>query len=115
MGIKTMTATKVLIVLSCLTATVVVTGASAMIMIHENDRIVSSEVELGVSAEQQESELSIESPIHSTIAEHEEQCGIWLAPSSIPGAGMGMFAGKAFAEHDVLSPTGDYAVGIVDI
>lgn len=40
-------------------------------------------------------------------------CGIYLAPSTIPGAGMGMFAGRAFQESEMVSP-GDVLIPIVD-
>jgi hypothetical protein len=49
------------------------------------------------------------------------QCGIWLAPSTIPGAGLGMYAGRDFAAHEVLQtthtgdPTGEVVVPIYDI
>jgi len=44
-----------------------------------------------------------------------EQCGIWLAPSTIKGAGLGMFAGKNFKKDEILLPTGDSVIGIVDL
>jgi len=45
----------------------------------------------------------------------DNPCGIWLAPSTIKGAGLGMFAGKDFQAEDSLLPTGDSVIGIVDI
>lgn len=47
--------------------------------------------------------------------DHIVQCGVWLAPSTIVGAGLGMFAGKDFMEHDEILPSGDSMVAIVDI
>ncbi|CAB9524160.1 Guanylate cyclase [Seminavis robusta] len=44
-----------------------------------------------------------------------QECGVWLAPSSIPGAGLGMFAGKDFRKGQELQPTGDIVIPIVDI
>ena len=45
----------------------------------------------------------------------ELSCGIWLAPSTIPGAGLGMYAGKAFSKGDFLQDVGDLVIPIVDI
>lgn len=46
--------------------------------------------------------------------ENNNVCGIWLAPSTIPGSGMGMFAGKDFAVDDSLGNTGDAVIPVVD-
>ncbi|KAL7574252.1 hypothetical protein ACA910_012507 [Epithemia clementina (nom. ined.)] len=43
------------------------------------------------------------------------ECGIWLAPSALVGAGLGMYAGKAFKKGDPLQHTGDLCVPIIDI
>lgn len=45
----------------------------------------------------------------------ELSCGVWLAKSTIPGAGLGMFAGKDFAKNEDLLPVGDVVVPLVDI
>lgn len=42
-------------------------------------------------------------------------CGIWLAPSTIPGAGLGMYAGRNFRKGDLLQEYGDVVIPIVDI
>jgi hypothetical protein len=42
-------------------------------------------------------------------------CGIWLAPSTIPRAGLGMYAGRDFKERETLQDGGDVVVPIVDI
>lgn len=42
------------------------------------------------------------------------ECGIWLAPSTINGAGLGMFAGKDFDESEEILPSGDSVVSIID-
>ena len=42
-------------------------------------------------------------------------CGIWVAPSVLPGAGLGMYAGKSYRKGDKLQRTGDVAVPIVDL
>ena len=41
-------------------------------------------------------------------------CGVWIAPSTIPGAGMGIFAGRDFAPRQVVT-AGDGAIPLVDL
>lgn len=43
------------------------------------------------------------------------ECGIWLATSTIPNAGLGMYAGRDFRKDEMLQESGDVAVPIVDI
>ena len=43
------------------------------------------------------------------------RCGIWLAPSTIEGAGVGMFAGDDFSAGQELLVGGDSVVAISDI
>jgi hypothetical protein len=57
-----------------------------------------------------EDESSSSSPGSSTVP-----CGIWLAPSTIPGAGLGMYAGKDYVKDEHLQDIGDIVVPIVDI
>lgn len=45
----------------------------------------------------------------------DDVCGLWLAMSSIPGAGLGMYAGRNFTRGEELIPTGDLVVPVVDI
>ncbi len=45
---------------------------------------------------------------------HDSKCGVWLALSTLPGAGIGMFSGKGFAEGEVLMAAGDHIVPIVE-
>ena len=47
--------------------------------------------------------------------DHLDECGIWLAPSTLPGAGLGMFAGRAFKKGEFMQQTGDVVIPIVDI
>ena len=42
------------------------------------------------------------------------QCGVYYAPSTIPGAGYGIFAGKDFRENEWVLP-GDLVVPIVEM
>ena len=46
---------------------------------------------------------------------HLDQCGVWVAPSTLPGAGLGMFAGKDFEKSQPMLATGDIVIPIVDI
>jgi hypothetical protein len=41
------------------------------------------------------------------------KCGVYLAPSSIPGAGMGMYAGQSYREEDIVTP-GDVVIPLTD-
>lgn len=50
-----------------------------------------------------------------TSTEYLDECGVWLAPSSLPGAGLGMYAGKGFEKYDTLLQSGDVVIPIVDI
>ena len=46
------------------------------------------------------------------------ECGVWIAPSSIPGAGLGMFAGKDFLKGDDLygsTGEGDIVIPMIDL
>jgi len=47
--------------------------------------------------------------------DYTDDCGVWLAPSTLPGAGLGMFAGKNFAQGESFMPSGDPVIPIVDI
>jgi len=50
-----------------------------------------------------------------TAKSNVEECGIWLAPSSIPGAGLGMYAGRDFAPREPLQPSGEIVFPMIDI
>jgi hypothetical protein len=49
-------------------------------------------------------------------AEENLECGLWVAPSTIKGAGLGLFAGKDVKENQEFLPAGDgdLAVPIAD-
>jgi hypothetical protein len=57
----------------------------------------------------------LQSSINATAATTPIECGIYMAPSTIPGAGLGIFAGRAFRAHEPLQQSGDLALSIVDI
>jgi hypothetical protein len=77
---------------------VVASNASDTISVHQ-----SSQTEPGVAAS------------FSSITPHHDKCGIYLAPSTIPGAGMGMFAGhRNFAKGDYLAD-GDLVIPAYDM
>jgi hypothetical protein len=43
------------------------------------------------------------------------ECGLWLAPSTLKGAGLGMYAGIDYKEGQEVLPIGDLVVPIPDI
>jgi hypothetical protein len=43
------------------------------------------------------------------------ECGLWLAPSTLEGAGLGMYAGRDFEPHEAMQVTGDVVIPIVDL
>lgn len=106
------------------------TVAASISAVHETGSRPSTEVVLelekedatGKMSEQHGSSYDFHQDTHhhhdyysAATTPSDEECGVWLAPSTIPGAGLGMFAGKNFAKNDVLIPTGDSVIGIVDI
>jgi len=60
--------------------------------------------------------LSWLAPLAIVSSEEEElSCGIWFAKSTIPGAGLGIFAGIDFQPQTSVLPTGDVVIPIVDM
>ena len=43
-----------------------------------------------------------------------KSCGVYLAPSTIPGAGLGMFAGRDYKRHDVVTQ-GDVVIPLSEL
>lgn len=62
-----------------------------------------------------EEAISSEETVSLTTSSSPTECGIWLAPSTIPGAGLGMYAGRDFRKGDHLQEYGDVVIPIVDI
>jgi hypothetical protein len=56
-------------------------------------------------------------PYHqdTTTTAADMQCGLWLAPSTIEGAGLGMFAGIEYEQGQELLGGGDSVIAIVDL
>lgn len=76
------------------------------------------EVEVDLQGDQQQHHIPLakdhqESSSSKTTA--DEQCGIWLAPSTIKGAGLGMFAGVDFDVGQEFLRGGDSVIVIADI
>jgi len=44
----------------------------------------------------------------------KSQCGIYLALSTLPGTGLGMFAGRDFFKGEQMMLAGDHTIPIVD-
>jgi hypothetical protein len=53
--------------------------------------------------------------LENTAQDKVYTCGIWFAPSSIPNAGLGVFAGRNFTAGEELMMTGDAVIPIVDM
>ncbi|GKY95466.1 hypothetical protein MPSEU_000508200 [Mayamaea pseudoterrestris] len=51
--------------------------------------------------------------LHDNNDQNEPKCGIWVAPSTIKGAGLGMFAGQDFQQGQTLE--NDIAIPIIDL
>lgn len=54
-------------------------------------------------------------PSSSTSSSRRRPCGIWMAPSTLDGAGLGTFAGRAYSSGEYLQPVGDVLVPIVNL
>ncbi|KAI2513179.1 hypothetical protein MHU86_1217 [Fragilaria crotonensis] len=50
----------------------------------------------------------------NVVDDQEFTCGIWFAKSTIPGAGLGIFAGKDFDKGESVLPVGDVVIPLVD-
>lgn len=55
------------------------------------------------------------SPFIVSSEDEELTCGIWFAKSTIPGAGLGIFAGKDFETKQSVLPIGDVVIPLVDM
>jgi hypothetical protein len=67
------------------------------------------------SSEDSYSEDSSSEDYSEAIPEgNSDKCGVWVGLSSLPGTGIGMYAGKEFRVGDVLLPVGDIVIPIVD-
>ena len=45
----------------------------------------------------------------------EQECGVYVGLSTLPGTGIGMFAGKNFKKGDEMLPIGDHIIPIIDL
>jgi hypothetical protein len=59
----------------------------------------------------QDQHVFVERPAHK----ESDICGIWFAPSSIPNAGLGVYAGRNFSAGEESTKTGDAVIPIVDM
>eukprot|EP00977_Amphora_coffeiformis_P006114 scaffold1323_cov160-Amphora_coffeaeformis.AAC.19 len=56
-----------------------------------------------------------DNPLQRQNIEFSNECGLYLAPSTIPGAGLGVFLGnQQISKYDRVIPTGDHTIPIVD-
>ena len=56
-----------------------------------------------------------EEETQATTATGMLECGIWLAPSTLVGAGLGMFAGKSYKKGQFLQSVGDLCIPLIDV
>jgi hypothetical protein len=88
-------------------------GGNVLADVSKNDEI---SVDVGVDASIKPLNVDdndvLESPSDTS---YMDECGVWLAPSTIPGAGLGIFSGRDFKKKEQFMPTGDVVVPIVDI
>lgn len=77
----------------------------------------SSNVETIATGEERCSAETCASALDSSSTPHNfegEECGVWLALSTLPGTGIGMFAGKEFKKDQEFMAIGDHIIPIVD-
>jgi hypothetical protein len=53
--------------------------------------------------------------VAANVSSINSQCRVWLAMSTLPGAGIGMFAGAAFKKGEDMMRAGDHIIPIVDL
>ena len=52
-----------------------------------------------------------ESKAQNSVHSYSSQCGVYLAMSTLPGTGIGMFAGKNFEKGESIMSLGDHMYG----
>ncbi|KAL7574254.1 hypothetical protein ACA910_012509 [Epithemia clementina (nom. ined.)] len=52
---------------------------------------------------------------NKSVPPYMKECGMWLAPSAIKGAGLGMYAGRHFSENEGLQIMGDPVIPLIDV
>ena len=86
-----------------------VVGEVACILATESSRSVDGIVDVS-AAHTSATKASTSGSVHQ-----RKECGVYLAPSTIPGAGMGMFAGnKEYQEGDIVT-LGDLVVPVFEL
>lgn len=83
----------------------------------------SSSTSDGRRSEQQDAVIDADGTVSNTApisssssAAPRLECGIWLAPSSLPNTGLGMYAGTNYSMGDFFQkPLGEIAIPVVDI
>jgi hypothetical protein len=75
----------------------------------------SSTTETGVEDATETRRLGSDSVTDTTPTTWTGECGLWLAPSTLQGAGLGMYAGRNFEQNEALQVTGDVVIPIVDL
>ena len=58
---------------------------------------------------------AVEDDLSTTKINGDNDCGVYLAFSTLPGTGIGMFAGRSFEKGDDLMDVGDHLIPIVSL
>ena len=87
-------------------------GGNVLADVSKNDEI---SVDVGVDASIKPLNTNDDVFEPPSDTSYMDECGVWLAPSTIPGAGLGIFSGRDFKKKDELMPSGDVVVPINDI
>lgn len=98
----------ILLVNSPLSTVATLTSQATVDVLSPSSRLLEEE-----SIEHQE---TVSVPENNTARSVDEiSCGLWLAPSTLRGAGIGMFAGRVFKADEILQQSGEVVVPIVDL
>jgi hypothetical protein len=92
-----------------LSSTIGETTAEAIMMIRSDGELLSASF---LDEQPNSGETDIKQERHKQ--DKPIECGLWLAPSAIEGAGLGMFAGRHFDKDEEFQVPGDIVIPIVD-
>jgi hypothetical protein len=68
----------------------------------------------GTDSAEDEDEDPLLQWLNEKMVPEAKACGVWLAPSTIPGAGLGMFAGRAYKPQEIVTE-GDIVIPLSEI
>ena len=82
-------------------------------VVSKTDRTTNLSSRSSSNDDNEEDKSSSDSRQQQQQQQQQQQCGVYLAPSTIPGAGLGMFSGRYIAENQVVTP-GDIVIPVGD-